>query len=237
MKEAEKRILSHINNDDKLRGYDEFCTNIVQTRLHFSCESYMTNLRKDNLVKKSLSGSITDIFCELYKPIILGHAFTKLFYEKKDSILFSSELDIGSYRSPLDTFSILDFVIECPSYDWPSHCSICASIKFNIHGLMVSNVDYKQSKEEYIIRKEPINCLIPIRDRFSLTEVSKYIKEYVDDLITVNAQYLLCMRDGMHTSEEAIYRYSDRFYVIFLAIYMYALEDEELKEFLSSADY
>ena len=234
MKATEKRILSHIDNKDDSKGYDGVCTGIVQTRLSFSCESYMEDLRGNNLTKKSLSGKIIDILCELYKPIILGHAFTKLFYDKKDSMLFSSELDIGSYRSPSDTLSELIFTIECPSYDWPAHCSIYAAMKFNICGLIVSNVDYKQVKEEDTKREEQINCLIPIKDRFSLTEVSKHIREYVDDLITVNAQYLLCMRDGMHTSEEAIYRYSDRIYNIFMAIYMYALEEEELKEFLSS---
>lgn len=235
MKEAERRILilSYDNKDDS-KGYDKVCTDIVQTRLYFSCESYMEDLRGDNLAKKSLSGKVIDILCELYKPIILGHAFTRLFYDKKDAMLFSSELDIGSYKSPSDTLSELVFTIECPSYDWPAHCSIYAAMKFNICGLIVSNVDYKQVKEEDIKREEPINCLIPIRDRFSLTEVSKHIKEYVDDLITVNAQYLLCMRAGMHTSEEAIYRYSDRIYNIFMAIYMYALEEDELKEFLSS---
>lgn len=234
MKETERRILSHIDNKDDSKGYDGVCTGIVQTRLSFSCESYMEDLRGNNLTKKSLSGKIIDILCELYKPIILGHAFTKLFYDKKDSMLFSSELDIGSYRSPSDTLSELIFTIECPSYDWPAHCSIYAAMKFNICGLIVSNVDYKQVKEEDTKREEQINCLIPIKDRFSLTEVSKHIREYVDDLITVNTQYLLCMRDGMHTSEEAIYRYSDRIYNIFMAIYMYALEEEELKEFLSS---
>ena len=234
MKETERRMLSHIDNKDDSKGYDGVCTDIVQTRLSFSCESYMEDLRGNNLTKKSLSGKVIDILCELYKPIILGHAFTRLFYDKKDSMLFSSELDIGSYRSPSDTLSELIFTIECPSYDWPAHCSIYAAMKFNICGLIVSNVDYKQVKEEDTKREEQINCLIPIKDRFSLTEVSKHIREYVDDLITVNAQYLLCMRDGMHTSEEAIYRYSDRIYNIFMAIYMYALEEEELKEFLSS---
>lgn len=234
MKEAEKKLLNSIKGDTN-GEYDKVCTAIVQTGLSFSCEEYMKNLYERPYIGSSFAEDILNTFCESYKSIILGSIFTKLFYnDDGDDISYSSELNINNGTgSSGGVISDVFINIDNPSYDWPDCCNIFATIRFNVCDLIITNITYKFEGDEEVQTK----CLIPIKDTLRISVVSKYIREYIDELIGLNSHYILA---GYKSYSEGIDdkvildHYSKRLYNIFMACYMYSLKDEDLKEFISS---
>lgn len=227
MKEAEKKLLNSIKNTNS--EYDKVCTAIVQTGLSFSCEEYMKNLYERPYIGRSFAEDLLNAFCESYKSIILGSIFTKLFYNNDgDDISYSSELNINIERSS-SAISDIFINIDNPSYEWPDCCNICVVIRFNVCNLMISNMAYNFKQDEEV----KILCLIPIKDTLKISIVSKYIREYVDELIKLNSHYILAGRKGADDDKVLDY-YSERLYNIFMECYMYSLKDEDLKKFISS---